>query len=174
MCEPMSTSTALLLMAGASAASTVYTQKQAANAQEEFNDRQHKNDMDAYRQNLAQTGLQSSQAAEQASEKKFMNNRAAQEARSTALVQAGENGVSGLSVDSLLADIDMKRGEYNSSVDSNLRDTNSALDDQRINIRNNAASRINQLRTPQAPDYLGQALRIGTTYYGNKLLTEKK
>ena len=43
---------------------------------------------------------------------------------------------------------------------------NQALDNQQVNVNRNAASEINGLKTPQQPDYLGAALKIGNTAYG--------
>jgi hypothetical protein len=53
-------------------------------------------------------------------------------------VSAGENGVGGLSVDALLAELDGTRGAYNTSVQGNLEDTINGLNAQRTSIENGA------------------------------------
>ena len=163
MCEPTTIMMAAsLAIAAASSVSTIESQRQQANAQNKANDRQYESDMEAYRNNLAQTDLQGQQATKQASQKMFENSLAARQAQSTATVNAGENGVGGLSVDALLGDIDTRQANYDNSVMSNLRDTQASLDSQKQNIRTNTNSQINSLVSPTAPNYLGEALKIGS------------
>lgn len=165
MCEP---TTALLVMSAASAAAGVYGQQQQVNAQNAYNEQQAKNTMEAYRANLAQTNLMQSQEHAAATQKINENNRAAEAAKAKALVSAGESGISGLSVDALLADLSGEQSRYNESVNQNYQNASMAIDNQRTNVRVNAASQINSLKTPQSPDYLGAALRIGQSYYDYK------
>ena len=162
MCEP---TTALLVLSAASAAAGVYGQQQQAKAQNAYNDQQAKNTMEAYRANLAQTNLMQSQEHAAATQKINENNRAAEAAKATALVSAGESGISGLSVDALLANLSGEQARYNESVNQNYENASMAIDNQRTNAQVNAASQINSLKTPQSPDYLGAALRIGTAVY---------
>lgn len=165
MCEP---TTALLVLTAASTAAGVYGQQQQVKAQNAYNDQQAKNTMEAYRANLAQTNLMQSQEQAAASQKINENNRAAEAAKAKALVSAGESGISGLSVDALLADLSGEQARYNESVNQNYENASMAIDNQRKNVQINAASQINQLKTPQAPDYLGAALRIGQAAYAYK------
>lgn len=165
MCEP---TTALLVLTAASTAAGVYGQQQQVKAQNASNDQQAKNTMEAYRANLAQTNLMQSQEQAAASQKINENNRAAEAAKAKALVSAGESGISGLSVDALLADLSGEQARYNESVNQNYENASMAIDNQRKNVQINAASQINQLKTPQAPDYLGAALRIGQAAYAYK------
>ena len=162
MCEP---TTALLVLSAASAAAGVYGQQQQAKAQNAYNDQQAKNTMEAYRANLAQTNLMQSQEHAAATQKINENNRAAEAAKATALVSAGESGISGLSVDALLANLSGEQARYNESVNQNYENASMAIDNQRTNAKVTAASQINSLKTPQSPDYLGAALRIGTAVY---------
>lgn len=163
MCGP------LAVMAAMTVASTVaqtYQQKQAANAQDDANKRQYDATMQAYANNVNQTNLMQSQEHDAAVAKMTENNMAAQKAMSTAAVSAGESGVSGLSVDALLSDLAGQRDRYNDSVEHNYQNASMAIANQRQNVHANAASQINQLRTPQQPDYIGAGLRIGQAVYG--------
>lgn len=165
MCEP---TTALLVLTAASTVASVYGQQQQVKAQNASNAQQAKNTMEAYRENLAQTNLMQSQEQAAASQKINENNRTAAAAKAKALVSAGESGISGLSVAALLADLSGEQSRYNESVNQNYENASMAIDNQRKNVQINAASQINQLQTPQAPDYLGAALRIGQAVYDYK------
>ena len=97
--------TALAIASVASTAATVAAQAQAARAQTAANQRQYENTMRARAANLNQTNLMQQQEREAGSQKLEENNMAARAARSTATVAAGENGISGLSVDAPCARI---------------------------------------------------------------------
>lgn len=164
----MCNAVAMFALNVASTVAGVEGQRQQAKAQNAYNDQQAKNAMEAYRANLAQTNLMQSQEHAAATQKVNENNRAAEAAKAKALVSAGESGISGLSVDTLLADLSGEQARYNESVNQNYQNASMALDNQRTNARVNAASQINSLKTPQSPDYLGAALRIGQATYDYK------
>ena len=104
----------------------------------------------------------------------MVNNAAARRDISRATVSAGESGISGLSVDSLLAELGGAAGSANTSAEVNYLRKDAALEQDRSNIyttkTNNwaqTASAINSLKTPTQPDYIGAGLRIanaGVTY----------
>lgn len=153
-------------LAGLSAIGTgagLYGQQQAAHAQEKSNAVQRQNAITARNQNLTQIELQKQQVTQQAGEKVYENNLQARKALSTARVSAGESGVSGLSVDSLLAEIESSQSRYNTSVTGNLSNSISGFDLQRENAQASASNQVASLKTPQMPDYLGASLRIGST-----------
>ena len=164
----MCNATAMLVLNVASTVAGVYGQQQQAKAQKAYNDQQAKNTMEAYKANLEQTNLMQSQEHAAATQKVNENNRAAEAAKATALVSAGESGISGLSVDALLANLSGEQARYNESVNQNYENASMAIDNQRTNAQVNAASQINSLKTPQSPDYLGAALRIGQAAYDYK------
>ena len=164
----MCNATAMMVLNVASTVAGVYGQQQQAKAQEAYNDQQAKNTMEAYKANLEQTNLMQSQEHAAATQKVNENNRAAEAAKATALVSAGESGISGLSVDALLANLSGEQARYNESVNQNYQNASMAIDNQRTNAQVNAASQINSLKTPQSPDYLGAALRIGQATYDYK------
>ena len=158
MCEP----TTLMALSIASSVATVYGQQQAASAQSAANQRQYENALQARAANINQTNLMQQQEREGSMQKLEENNLRARAAQARATVSAGEAGISGLSVDSLLADIGTSQNRFNSSVSTNFDRSTQAIALQRDNASINAASQINQLKTPAAPDYIGAALRIGT------------
>ena len=162
MCEP---TTILAIASVASAAGTVVAQSQAADAQSAANQRQYENTMRAYRENVNQTNLMQQQEREGSLMKVEDNNMKARAAQSTAAVAAGESGISGLSVDALMGDISFDQGRYNSSVQTNFDRAEGAIRNQRENVYTSAASQINGLQTPAAPDYLGAGLRIAQAGY---------
>lgn len=161
MCDPVT----MAVLTIASTAATVEGQRQAAKAQEQTNQRQYENAMQARAANINQTNLMQQQEREGAMQKLEENNLAARAAQSTANVSAGESGISGLSVDSLMADLGTRQNRFNSSVETNYDRTAESIALQRENVNINAASQINQLKTPATPDYFGAALRIGTAAY---------
>lgn len=164
MCEP----TTIMALQIASAAGSVIAQQQAADAQSDANMRQYQNTMRSYAANVNQTNLMAEQERENAMQRMEENNMKARASMSTARVASGEAGVSGLSVDALLGDLSGKQSRYNTSTMTNLSRANSAIELKRENVYADAASVINGLKTPAAPDYLGAALKIGTSVYDYK------
>lgn len=162
MCEP---TTILAIASVASTVASVNAQQQAAKAQEQSNQRQYDNSLRAMAANVNQTNAEHMQQREASIQKLEENNMAARAAKATATAAAGESGISGLSVDALLSDLSGKQGRYTSSVTTNYENAEMAINNQRENIGINAANQINSLKTPQSPDYLGAALRIGNTAY---------
>ena len=162
MCEP---TTAMLVLTAASSAATVYQQQQAADAQERSNQIQYQNSMRAMAANVNQTNAEHMQQREAAMQKLDENNMQARAAKSTAQVSAGENGISGMSVDALLSDLGNRQQHFNSAVTTNYQNAEVAINNQRENIGIDTASQINSLKTPAMPDYAGAALRIGTAAY---------
>lgn len=161
MCEP----TTLAALSVASTVASVYAQQQAADQQEQYNQRQYENTMRSYAANINQTNLEHMQEREAASQKIESNNLNAAASKAKATVGAGEAGIGGISVGALLDDLSMKQSRYNGSVITNYQNAEMALDNQRQNIHANASSTINGLKTPQAPNYLAAGLQIGTTAY---------
>lgn len=156
MCEPMT------ILAIGSAVTGLIAQDQAASAQDSANGRQTANALDARSQNANQVGLARMQASEQAGQKINTNNMAMRDAQAATVARAGPTG---LSVDSLLANLGTRGASYNQSVNENLDRTNMSLDNQLQNVNNSATSTINSLKAPVPVDYLGAALKIGTAAY---------
>lgn len=159
MCDLMTT------LAVITTVMSVDQQQSAATTQERTNQRQYENSMKAMAANVNQTNAEHMQQREASMQKLQENNLAATAAKATAQTSAGESGISGLSVDALLSDLSGRQGRYTDSVTTNYQNAEQAINSQRENIGINAASQINGLKTPAAPDYAGAALRIGTAAY---------
>ena len=164
MCEALT----MLGLGIASAVGGVYSQSQQARAQAAANKSQYDQAVVARNANINQTNLMAAQEQESASQKINENNKKAQQAMSTAALTAGENGISGLSVDALLRSLAGERDDYNQSVRTNYDRSMVAINNQRENANINANSVIASLQPVQQPDYLGAALKIGSavTAYG--------
>lgn len=161
MCDPVTAiAVGSLALTAVSTVSQIQVQQQRQKEQENYNQKQYENTMTAYRYNNAVVNNKQEQEREAAQQKMNENNIKAREAESRAMAAAGENGVGGLSVGSLLQDLAGKSGRYNQSVDANYNNAYYALEGERNNQYSSAASQINQLKTPEAPDYFGAGLRI--------------
>ena len=159
MCEPTTMLTALSI---ASSAAGVYQQQQTMKAQERANQQNYDNQMQAYRYNQANSNFTRIQEAENLATTKVANSAAERRAQATATTRAGEGGVSGLSVDALIAEIGARAGEDSSNAETNYLRRDRAIQADAYNNWANTASNINKMETPKAPDYLGAALKIGT------------
>lgn len=174
MCDPVSAGLAI-----ASIVASTYAQKQQADAQESMNERTYQSQMTAYNANIvkgnqdyANINATKQQEAEKASQKLIDNNAIARRDMAKATVASGEAGVSGVSVDALLAELGGKAGAANSTVETNYLRTDRALEVDRENVYAsgmnnwaNTASAINSLKTPVQPDYIGAGLKIGSIGY---------
>jgi hypothetical protein len=109
----------------------------------------------------AALGKRQAQEADAASAKKFDVSLDAQKARATNAVAAGESGIAGPTVDSLMRDIYAQEGRYNTRVDTNLDWTNDQIQEQKKGASYAMKDRINSLRDVQRPSFLETGLRIG-------------
>lgn len=157
---------ATALQLGAVAYQT-YEQDQTVKAQNKFNEQQaqegaalanasFKNQSDLAR-------LRESQEAEAASAEKEQNAKSAAEARATARVSAGEAGVAGVSVDSLIADFHRQEAGYSESVDRNLQLTSQQSEEELKGMRTGALDRALSYRAPvlRRPSYMAAAIDGG-------------
>lgn len=157
----MEPTTAALVITAVTSAISIDAQQKQARYQTAQNEQQYKNAIAARDANVNQTNLEMVQEREGAMQKLEQNNLRADAAKSTALTAAGESGISGLSVDSLLDDLAMNQNRYNTSVTTNYDRSIGAIENQRQNASINAANVIAGMRTPNMPDYATAGLRIG-------------
>lgn len=160
MCEPATLTAATLAITAAATYASVQAQEQQASAQRQVNERQSQNIYAANAANQNQVNVQEQQSREQAIQKKTENDYIAREAIAKSRTAAGESGISGLSVDYLLADLAGKRDKFDSSVDANYNYSYMNSENQRANVAFDATSAINGLKAPVLPDYVGAGLRI--------------
>lgn len=124
--------------------------------------------LDQYNQTLTRiaqegdaTGLQKSEAVSDA-----------RAARATATVAAGESGVSGLSVDSLIADYHGREGTYIDQLTEQNEWTTTQLHHDMRGIRAAAIDRGSSIPVPVKPGFASAAFRIGgagVSAYGDYL-----
>jgi hypothetical protein len=168
----------------ATTAASVVAQQQAASAQQkadEINRANAKQAADnAFNLQTTQENIRLLQEGDEKSQKQFNNALQAKKARSTASVAAGEVGVSGVSVDTLLADYSASEARYNDALQTNLE--NETIQSQ-FNMKGYDATRqsrinqFNQAKVYKQPDYFGAALRIGggaVDAYSRYILPDKK
>ena len=172
MCDPI----VIAALSIASTVATVDAQQKQANAQAKANQQTYDNQMVAYNANLANSNATKTQEAAVLSQKMIENNAQARRDMSRATVAAGEAGVSGLSVDSLLAELGGRAGQANATAESNFLARDRAIEMDRMNAWAGTSSAINSLKTPTEPDYIGAGLRIGNTAndYFNPRLTDRR
>lgn len=160
MCEP----TTLAVLTIASTAASVYAQEQSAKTQTKSNQQTFDNQMTALRTNYANANLTKQQEAQNLAGQKNQNNMLAQRDMAKARVSAGESNITGLSVDSLLQELGSSAGGANTNAEVNYLRRDSSIEAGRSNAWAGAATQIGNLKTPQSADYLGAAVKIGTTY----------
>jgi hypothetical protein len=160
MCEP----TTLAVLSIASTAASVYAQDQNAKVQTKINQQNYDNQMTALRTNYANANLTKQQEAENLAGEKNKNNILAQRDMAKARVSAGESNVTGLSVDALLQELGSSSGVANTNAEINYLRRDRAIETDKSNAWAGAATQIGNLKTPQGADYLGAAVKIGTTY----------
>lgn len=153
------------LMTGLQIASSAFglvSQMRTQSAQEEANRRNYENQMQAYRFNQANANFQKVQESENLAAKKVDINADVARKQATARVAAAEGGVDGLSVDALLAEIAGSGGRAITNAETNYLRTDRAIEADKMNSWSSAATNIGNLKTPEAPNYLGTGLKIAT------------
>lgn len=150
----------------ATAAVTVMSQAGAAEAQEEMNAREEASIREANQLNYDQLALMHEQQREQAEQALMENDTEALKATERAQAAAGEAGVTGLSVDALLADMYGRQARYTDSVEQNLKGAQTQIEFEKRNAQVTSQSQLNSLPVPDQPDYFGAALRAGNGIFG--------
>lgn len=152
MCDPVT----MGVMIAASAGMSYMGQKQAADANYK---------MAVENQNLQIKGLQNqaNEASAKTEQELLSNQKEALANQATARVAAGESGVSGLSVDALLGDIERQGGENKLNILENYSFGVEQRDLNRQGVGINTRSQINQV---SEPNLLGTALQAGVQMAG--------
>jgi hypothetical protein len=183
MCEPISATTAAVLSGLAIVASTAsgivgyIGQSQAASQQAAYQSAlaQQRNQQiaesqrlaqEAYIQQSQQINLRQQQEEEKASQETQSAQIEAMQARARARVASGEAGVSGLSVDNLIADFYRQEDVYKQSVQRNVEFSRQQSQEDIKGLRSQAEGRYQAIQPylpePIArPSFLGTALQIG-------------
>jgi len=167
MCEPatmMAISTGLSVAMGGM---QMMGQQQRAQAQADAQARQIANARQAFVNDTAALQERRLQESAAASQQMREQQRKAVRARATARTEAGEAGVSGLSVDALQRDFYSRELNYLSAVRQNYDNTSRQIDRQLESAGTGFQTRVNQAPRVQQPNYLGIGLRIGTDAFSN-------
>lgn len=160
MCDPVSIAVASFASTAASTGLSFIGQSQAASAQQAANQ--------ATAQSARQSALlqhrtideRITQEREAASQGIANADRSQRAAQSRAAVSAGEAGVQGNSVNSLIGDIGMTFGRERSNISRNLDNTTNQLVLSGQGVTTNTKSRINQLPRPNPPSVAGTGLQL--------------
>lgn len=163
MCDPV-TMTVATLAIGAAGAVADYRQG-VANA--ETQNRLYENNKVAALKSQFETSAQTINANQQEDKARAEENQQialqARADRASALVSAGENGVSGLSVSGLLAEFYQKEGDASSRLASEQKAANSQLSAELRGIQAQTDDRINSVQRASKPSKFAAALRIAGT-----------
>jgi len=150
---------ASLLIGGAQAGMTIAGQRQQAKTQAKVQANASAAERQRYLQELSSMRVQQGQEEVAAAQKIQESIRKTREAKATAFVAAGERGVAGLSVDSILRDMDRQLGrdQFNTAQQLQMNDVGRSmqLENAGLGFTNNML-RIN--RPIEQPNYLGSAL----------------
>jgi hypothetical protein len=135
-------------------------QVQAANEQNRMYAENAARANQSARDQMFQTQQRMLQEQASAANEKIDVQREARAAKATAMTAAGESGVSGLSVDALLAEFDGRQAEYEDRIDQNTEWTMTQLNNEMKGIRSNAEDRINSVQRAAKPSFFDAGLRI--------------
>lgn len=164
MCNPA------LAVAALAAASTAY-QVDSSNKQTAWQNKQTEMNAEANNKAVAENfknqnqllNMQELQESEQAAQQKMQQRLAVQKEVASQRVASGEAGVSGLSIDSIFADV-IRQGANNiTTIDRNLADSNAQRDVERKQLRNAAEAGMQSTATYKGS---GQALGAGLQIIG--------
>ncbi len=161
MCDPMT----MMAASFAISAATTVTDYMAQAQQTETHNQMVRQNQEAAQANLRNeyAAVQTRQLQEEdaAAVEKQSVSREATAARATAMASAGESGVTGLTVDALLADIYGKEATYKDRVSQNTGFTTDNLKAEMKGLQAKAQDRINGIAPMNGPNPLASALKIG-------------
>lgn len=160
MCSPT-----LVISAISSALSFQQSQAEANERTRQQNEQNRIAKQDAINK-MAQEDLRIRQVANQSLDKNAVVERDRRKATATATVQAGESGVSGISVDRLMADFMRQEGEFKNSTLTNLKAELQQSDSNKKSIsigqsaNSTSVSKFNPL-----PSFANASLAFANDYY---------
>tara|TARA_R110001592_G_scaffold346780_3_gene639586 strand:+ start:4652 stop:5185 length:534 start_codon:yes stop_codon:yes gene_type:complete len=83
--------------------------------------------------------------------------------KATAIASAGESGVAGISIDSILHEVDYQEGTVLNRNLTSTKNTIAKLNDDKTQAYSQMAGRYNSLSSVQQPSFLGTALEVGSS-----------
>lgn len=160
MCDPISLAVGSFVVAGASAVTSYQGQQQAASNQDAYRAANTTNANSAAVYDYQQIALRQMQEEEAAGTKNFDNMLGTRSKAATAEVSAGEAGITGLSVDSLIADIYQKGGTSSDRLSRNKEMTLTQLNAEKNGVNATRVNRINSVQPGVQPSGLALGLNI--------------
>ena len=158
MCDPLSG--AAFAISALSTAVGYVGQSEAADAQNAAYDANRRQALSAFADKQVSMNTRAIQEQEAAASKKFENNLERRAAQATAMVAAGESGVSGLSVEALFNDLGARTARANSNIDSNTDFTMQQLEAEKRGQTYQTLDRINSVKRGTEPSLIDAGLRI--------------
>lgn len=159
MCGPAA---AMAALAVASTAYSIDQQNSQAAYQREQADKQNKATLDNYMTQQRLLNMQDAQETDQATLAKQQQQLQAQKAIATQRVAAGEAGISGLSVDSIFADVMRQAGGNISTINRNLSDSQAQRNEQRQALRYNSNAQFVNRNQFKGASMLGAGLQLAS------------
>ena len=120
----------------------------------------------AYRRDMAILDRRQQEEAEKSGQELFEARIEAMENRATKQVRLGEAGITGLSVDAILADTEMQAGMANQTIQRNFTNTIAALNDDRTRAYATLANRYAQQEQPVGGNIFGSLISTGASIAG--------
>ena len=117
----------------------------------------------AYRRDMAILDRRQQEEAEKSGQELFKAKIESMENRATKQVRLGEAGITGLSVDAILADTEMQAGMANQTIQRNFTNTVAALNDDRTKAYATLANRYAQQEQPVGGNILGSIISTGAS-----------
>lgn len=160
MCEPISMALASFAMTAGSAVTSFMGASENAKTQNLANKITRQNAIADFGRQDAALGQRQIQEQDAAGARKADVSLKAESARATNAVAAGESGIAGPTVDSLMRDIYAQEGRYDSRTDTNLDWTMDQIQDQKTSASYAMKDRVNSLRDVQKPSFAEVGLKV--------------
>ncbi len=166
MCTPEA-----IMMTMASTAVSVRQQRIAQSQQEKAQKEQTKAEQQRARDSFSAQRVKEQQQNIAAARKQAQVAKKARIKKARASVAAGEAGVSGLSVDAIMQDMDRQKGEYRSTINQQMDFAQTSAAFRRDDMMNQNRQNLLSINRPIAPvDIAGAAVdgaSLGLSYYNS-------
>jgi hypothetical protein len=162
MCDPISLAVTSFMVSAGSSVMQYQAANEQADAQNQLYANNAANAKRSYTAEMQQNGLRMEQERDAAGEKSFDNMLDTRAKVATATVGAGEAGVTGLSVESLINDIYGAGGRTNDRIKHNEEMTLTQLATEQQGIEARRIDRTNSVKKGVAPSSLALGLNIAS------------
>jgi hypothetical protein len=160
MCAPMALAAGSFIIGAAQGVMGYMQQSAQAQAQNQMYKQNQQNAARATADAMRGTSMRQAQEQEAAAAQTFETNLQARSARATARVAAGEGGVFGNSVDSLLRDFFMREDRAVGNIERNTEMTVAQLQQEKVGQGWQYVDRVNSMQKAAPPSFADAAIRI--------------